>query len=176
MTYRLREVEHLLSLRPILSTTSDDRATFLTPRLLSQPYLDNFIMESQIQNIINDNFNPEYIQDLLKYNSTMKKSFQEALLSYLQSSALAYQDERILGPFKPKKSEKFLKPQINDIVIYQDSRDKARFGKITDILSENVVKLLCLQFNKPIVQDFHIRTLKLLHRPSEWNPQTGIPL
>ena len=133
-------------------------------------------MESQIQNIINDNFNPEYIQDLLKYNSTMKKSFQEALLSYLQSSALAYQDTRIIGPFKPKKSEKFLTPKINDIVIYQDSRDKARFGKITEILSENVVKLLCLQFNKPIVQDFHIRTLKLLHRPSEWDSQTGIPL
>ena len=114
LIYRLLEVEHLLSLRPILSTTSDDRATSLTPRLLSQPFLDNSILESQIQNIINDYFNPGYLQDLLKYNSTIQKNFQEALLSYLQSAALSYQDSRIIGPFKPRNSEKFLKPKIND--------------------------------------------------------------
>ena len=106
----------------------------------------------------------------------MKKSFQEALLSYLQSSTLAYQDTRITGPFKPRNSEIFLQPLVNDIVIYKDSKEKIRFGKITEVLSNNTVKLLCLQFNKPILQDFHIKTLKLLHRPTEWNPQTGIPL
>ena len=174
--YRLREVENLLSLRPILSTTSENQATFITPKLLSQPYLDNETIETQIQNMINDNFNPNYIDNLFKYNSTMKRSFQEALLSFLQSSALAYQDPRITGPFKPRNSEIFLQPLVNDIVIYIDSREKIRFGKITEVLSNNTVRLLCLQFNKPILQDFHIRTLKLLHRPTEWNTQTGIPL
>lgn len=176
LNYRLRKVEHLLSLRPILSTTSDDRAVFLTPRLLSQPFLDNSTLESQIQNIINDHFNPGYIQDLLVYNSTMQKSFQEALLTYLQSAALAYEDPRILGPFKPRHSEKFLKPQINDIVLYMDSKEKSRFGKIVNIKSDTLVNLFCLQFNKLVAQDFHIRTLRLLHRPAEWNQKTGVPL
>ena len=106
----------------------------------------------------------------------MQKSFQEALLTYLQSAALAYEDPRILGPFKPRHSEKSLRPQINDIVLYMDSKEKSRFGKIVNIKSDTLVNLFCLQFNKLVAQDFHIRTLRLLHRPAEWNQKTGVPL
>ena len=81
-----------------------------------------------------------------------------------------------LGPFKPRHSEKSLRPQINDIVLYMDSKEKSRFGKIVKIKSDTLVNLYCLQFNKLVSQDFHIRLLKLLHRPSEWNKKTGVPL
>merc|ERR1712002_812047 len=69
---------------------------------------------------------------------------------------------------KITKHSEYLKPQVDDIVIFKDSKGMKKFGKIVSIDSNQLVSLICLHHGTKITRQFHILLLNLLFRKQEW--------
>jgi hypothetical protein len=165
---KLSLVESVLSLRPILGHTKDQRETVLTPRRLTHPYMSGEALNQSVVDILRGVFEPsDIVSQLGRHNHENKLWLQSSLLDYLQDSGVRYAKER--SGNDQKRCHNTLKPAQNDIVMYNDSEKKKRFGIIIEILIKNQVMLRSVLYGKVVTRKFHIRLLVLLYRPSEWN-------
>ena len=168
--YRLRAIENAMSLRPILTDSKEDGTTaVLTPAYLTKPYLNTNTIDNHIQNMILKDYSEAFYKDLTKMHKSTETIFKESLLTFLQSSAIAYQDKRVRNSRKVKGVERDLTPLVGDVVLFQDSLKHTRFGRIINLKGGNLVQVICISNNKTVERDFHIRELKLCFRNTEWN-------
>ena len=91
-----------------------------------------------------------------KHHSAVQSALQSQLLDYLQNEGIRY-DIRQGDKSKPNLHN--LVPMIEDIVIYQTSDHKKRFGVIVEIKEKNIVRIKTTHHG--VVQDVdkHIRLL-----------------
>ena len=165
---KLRMVEAVMSLRPILGSTSSDEQVVLTPRRLTHPFVSGETMNMSAVQILAGIFEPDHlISQLGKSNSAAKGWLQQALLDYLQTNAIRYEKPRLGDKQKPTHGN-CLKPLVGDVVLYLDSNKVKRFGLIMEILAKNQVLLRSKLNNTQVDRPYHIRLISLLYRPSEW--------
>ena len=100
----------------------------------------------------------------------MTENFHHFLLNYLQESAVYYVDQRASGMNKQQVSS--LEPLIGDFVTFRDSASRLRFGIVEQIghgSNKGVVTLRAIKNGRPVEQQTHCRTLRLVYRTSETN-------
>ena len=164
---KLTLVESVLSLRPILGHTKDQKEAVLTPRRLTHPYLSGELLNQNAIDILKGVFEPdETISQLGRASHESKQWLRDALLSYLQESGVRYQSEK--AGDNQKKSYSTLKPLVHDVVLFLDSDKKKRFGVILEICEKNQVMIRSVLYGSVTTRKFHIRVLTLLYRPQEW--------
>ena len=165
---KLRMCEAVMSLRPILGSTSSDEQVVLTPRRLTHPFVNGETMNMSAVQILTGIFEPDHlISQLGKANSAAKGWLQQVLLDYLQTNAFRYEKPRLGDKQKPTFGNN-LKPLVGDIVLYFDSAKVKRFGLVLEILLQNQVMIRSKLNNVQVDRPYHIRLLSLLYRPSEW--------
>ena len=99
---KLRMCEAVMSLRPILGSTSSDEQVVLTPRRLTHPFVNGETMNMSAVQILAGIFEPDHlISQLGKANSAAKGWLQQALLDYLQTNAVRYEKPRLGDKQKP---------------------------------------------------------------------------
>ena len=67
-----------------------------------------------------------------------------------------------------------LTPMLDDIVIFQTSDKKRKFGVIVEILEKNMIRVKTTLHGVVQNVEKHIRLLVLIYRKSEWHAD-GIP-
>ena len=160
-------MESVLSLRPILGHTKDQKEAVLTPRRLTHPYISGELLNQNAIDIFKSVFEPDQtISQLGRAGHESKQWLRDALLSYLQESGVRYQNEK--AGDNQKKSYSTLKPLLHDIVLYLDSDKKKRFGIILELCEKNQVIIRSVLYGSTTTRKFHIRVLTLLYRPQEW--------
>ena len=156
------------SIRPILGHSKDQREVVLSPRPLTHPYLSGETMHQTAKDIFRGVFEPsDIISQLGRSANENKTLLRNSLIQYLHDSGIRYVKER--SGNHQKKPRETLKPQLNDIVMFNDSEDKKRFRVIIEIADKNQVIMRSVLYGSVIQRKFHIRVLILLFRPSEWH-------
>ena len=108
----------------------------------------------------------ELFKEILNGNTASLIQFKEQLLSYLQDNGISYKDSRKGGG--NKQSCDGLTPLVNDFVTYK-SGAKTRFGKISEVLSDNLVILTVIKRNKVSTITVHVRTIRCVYRSTDVN-------
>jgi hypothetical protein len=141
--------------------------------MLLSPYLTSEQLQSWMMDVLSPLTALSNVASLVaKNHSAVQSALQSALLDYLQNEGIRY-DIRQGDKSKPNLHN--LVPMTGDIVIYQTSDHKTRFGVITEIKEKNIVTIRTNHYGTVQSVDKHVRLLKLLYRSSEWLP-SGIPV
>ena len=103
--------------------------------------------------------------EVLRNNHLTRSGLRQAIVCYLQTSALRYSSKREHG----KQSKSSLSPMIGDMVIFRDIEEKRIFGIIIEVLKKDQVMVRCIRHKSATEIAKHQRVLILLYRPSELN-------
>ena len=107
-----------------------------------------------------------------KNHQAVLSALQVHLLDYLQTQGIKYQ---IRQGDNSKPDMRGLHPEVGDIVLYKTS-DARKFGIISAILEKNMIQIRTTFYGSVQLQTKHKRLLVLVHRQSEWNPSSGLPI
>ena len=131
LLYKIALIENIMSLRPMLSSSSDQYSSIITPRLLYHPFMTSEAVTSSAVDLFHHIFT-----EVLNNNHLTRSGLRQAIVCYLQSSA-----KREHG----KSSKSSLSPMVGDMVLFCDSKDKRIFGIITEIMKKNQVLIRCIR-------------------------------
>ena len=99
-------------------------------------------------------------------------ALQVSILDYLQCQGIKYQTRE--GDAS-KRDLHDLQPQVGDVVLFKTS-DGRKFGIITEILKKNMIEVRTTFYGQVTIRVKHVRLLTLIHRASEWDPNSGLPV
>ena len=125
-----------MSLRPMLASSSDQHSYIITPRLLYHPFMTSEAVTSSAVDLFHHKFT-----EVLNNNHLTRSGLRQAIVCYLQSSALRFSAKREHG----KSSKSSLSPMVGDMVLFRDSEDNRIFGIITEFLKKNQVLVRCIR-------------------------------
>ena len=140
--------------RPILISHKDSGVQVITPKMILSPYLTS----SQLQSWVLDTLEP--LTALNTLASLVQKNHQAVLREGDDS----------------KPDLHALHPQVDDVVLYKTRDSSRKFGIITAILDKNQCEIRTTFYGSVTNQTKHKRLLVLVHRKSEWNQLSGIPV
>ena len=161
-----------MNARPILLSNKDSDVQLLCPKMLLSPYLTSEQLHSWMLDILSPLTALSNVASLVaKNHSAVQSALQSQLLDYLQNEGIRYD---IRQGDKSKPNLHSLIPMIEDIVIYQTSDHKKRFGVIVSIKEKNIVRIKTTLHGVVQAVDKHIRLLVLIYRKCEWHAN-GIP-
>ena len=171
---KLLSVESVMNSRPILISHKDSGVQVITPKMILSPYLT----PAQLQSWVLDTLEPLTALNTLaslvqKNHQAVLSALQVHLLDYLQVQGIKYQT-REGDDSKPDLHA--LHPQVDDVVLYKTSDSSRKFGIITAILDKNQCEIRTTFYGSVTNQTKHKRLLVLVHRKSEWNQSSGIPV
>ena len=170
---KLLSVESVMNARPILISHKYFGVQVITPKMILSPYLT----PAQLQSWVLDTLEPLTALNTLaslvqKNHQAVLSALQVHLLDYLQVHGIKYQT-RVGDNSKPDLHG--LHPEVGDIVLYKTS-DARKFGIISAILDKNMIQIRTTFYGSVQLQTKHKRLLVLVHRKSEWNPSSGLPI
>ena len=140
--------------------------------MLLSPYLTSEQLESWILDVLSPLTALNSVASLVaKNHSAVQNALQSHLLDYLQSEGIRY-DIRQGDNSKPNFHN--LTPMLDDIIIFQTSDKKRKFGVIVEILEKNKIRVKTTLHGVVQNVEKHIRLLVLIYRKSEWHAD-GIP-
>ena len=108
----------------------------------------------------------QLFKQILQGNAATLIQFTQQLLSYLQDNGISYQDFRKGGG--DKQSQDGLTPLVDDFVTYK-SGAKTRFGRIAEVLADNLVVLTVIKRNRMETVKVHVRTIRCVYRTTDQN-------
>ena len=170
---KLLSVEAAMNARPILISNKDSSVQIISPKMILSPYLT----PTQLQSWVLDTLQPLTALSTLanlvtKNHQAVLSALQVAILDYLQCQGIKYQ---IREGDKSKPDLHDLHPQVNDVVLYKTS-DGRKFGIISKILDKNMIEIRTTFYGSVQLRIKHKRLLVLIHRQSEWDPSSGLPI
>ena len=114
------------------------------------------------------------VSQLGKLNSNSRETLRNALISYLQDSAVRFKTLR--AGSRQSSPRELLSPMIGDVVLYKnsDTPPQTRYGLVQEVLRKNQVLVKSQLLGKPADLKMHISTISLLFRPAEW--QHSLPV
>ena len=169
---KLYSVESIMNSRPILLSHKSSDIQLLCPKMLLSPFLNSEQLKSWIMDALDPlTALPNTASLIVKNHSAVQDALQSALLDYLQKEGIKYPTRQ--GD-NSKNDIQNLTPLVDDIIIYQTSEKRCRFGVIVEILPKNMVIIRTTRNGVIENVSKHLRLLKLLYRSSEWL-KNGIP-
>ena len=166
LTHKFNLTSHILNCAPILVKHSDEDERLVLRQEILKPYLSKETIDGFIGDLLSTTTGQrdKLYSSILDYNDTVKKNVSALILSYLMEKGMTYKDVRKGGG--KNQSSQMLYPQVNDVVLFKDSKDHIRFGLILEILESNTVKLRLISRGKSKEEVYHSRLLKLVYRSS----------
>jgi hypothetical protein len=163
---------HIMNSRPILLSHKSSDIQLLCPKMLLSPYLNSEQLRNWIWDVLDPlTALPNTASLIVKNHAAVQDALQSALLDYLQKEGVKYPTRQ--GD-NSKNDIQHLTPLVDDIIIYQTSEKRCRFGVIVQILPNNMV--IVRTSRNSVLENLskHLRLLKLIFRKSEWL-ENGIP-
>ena len=157
---KLLLTESVLSLKPTLISSENNKEQIIFPRLFMQPWLPAALVTSTIRDILDGVFDiSQTLSQLGKMHNNGRESLRNALIDYLQNAAVRYKSLR--AGSRQTKPKELLSPMQGDIVLYKnsDKPPQTRYGSILEILDKNQVKVKTQLFNCPTKLPMHVSTL-----------------
>ena len=133
------------------------------------PWMPAAVVSTTIKDILEGVFDvSRTLSQLGKLNSNGREALRNALISYLQDSAVRFKILR--AGSRQSNPKELLSPKVGDVVLYKnsDTPPQTRYGLIQEVLKKNQVVVKSQLFGKPADLKMHIRTISLLFRPAEW--------
>ena len=170
---KLSLCERAMAMRPILTKFQDQEERVLTAAAIGEPSMSGTILTQTMEDLMSNlpGTQSELFREILNGNAATLIQFKEQLLSYLQDNGKSYKDSRKGGG--NKQSDDGLSPLVDDFVTYK-SGAKTRFGKISEILSDNLVILTVIKRNRICTITVHVRTIRCVYRSSDMNNCSNI--
>ena len=170
---KLLSVESIMNARPILISHKDSGVQVMCPKMILSPYLTSTQLQSWVLDILEPLTALNTLASLVQKNhQAVLSALQVHLLDYLQTQGIKYQ---IRQGDNSKPDMRGLHPEVGDIVLYKTS-DARKFGIISAILEKNMIQIRTTFYGSVQLQTKHKRLLVLVHRQSEWNPSSGLPI
>jgi hypothetical protein len=170
---KLLSVEAAMNARPILISNKDSTTMIITPKMILSPYLTPTQLESWVLDILQPFSALSTLANLVtKNHQAVLSALQVSILDYLQCQGIKYATRE---GNDSKADLHDLQPAIEDVVLYKTS-DGRKFGIITKILEKNMIEVRTTYYGSVTTRVKHVRLLTLIHRKSEWNPATGLPV
>ena len=172
---KLLLTETVLSLKPTLISSRSQEELVIFPRMFMHPWMSASVVATTIQDILAGVFDASRtLSQLGKLNSYGREALRNALISYLQDSAVRFKTLR--AGSRQSTPKELLYPMIGDVVLYKnsDTPPQTRYGLIKEVLKKNQVVVKTQLFGKPADLKMHISTISLLFRPAEW--QHSLPV
>ena len=162
-----------MNARPILISNKDSSTTIISPKMILSPYLTPTQLQSWVLDILQPFTALSTLANLVtKNHQAVLSALQVSILDYLQCQGIKYQTRE--GD-KSKPDLHDLQPQVDDVVLYKSS-DGRKFGIISKILDKNMIEVRTTFYGSVQLRIKHIRLLTLIHRKSEWDPSSGLPI
>ena len=92
LLYKIALIENIMSLRLMLSNSSDQHSSIITPRLLYHPFMTSEAVTSSAVDLFHHIFT-----EVLNNNHLTRSGLRQAIVCYLQSSALRFSAKREHG-------------------------------------------------------------------------------
>ena len=170
---KLSLCERAMAMRPILTRFQDQEERVLTAAAIGEPSMSGTILTQTMEDLMSglSGTQSQLFREILQGNAATLIQFKQQLLSYLQDNGISYKDCRKGGG--DKQSQDGLTPLIDDFVTYK-SGTKTKFGKISEVLSDNLVVLTVIKRNRIATVTVHVRTIRCVYRCTDMNNCSNI--
>ena len=123
LTHKLNLAAHILNCALILNKHSDQDQRLILRQEILKPYLSKETINDFMVDLLSTatGQRDQLYSSILNYNDTIKKNVSTLILSYLMEKGVTYKDVRKGGG--NKQSSQLLKPLVNDVIIFKDSKD-----------------------------------------------------